>query len=125
MMTPDEFMRAYEAATNDHDLERTLDLIADDAIYWFSDASAHCGKTMIARALQRNFESIRTERYCIEDLVWLASSDSVAACAYGFRWTGEVDGKSVAGQGRGTSVIKRVDGNWRVVHEHLSRGTPR
>jgi ketosteroid isomerase-like protein len=33
-----------------------------------------------------------------------------------------VDGKEVSGRGRGASVLKRVDGEWRIAHEHLSQG---
>jgi uncharacterized protein (TIGR02246 family) len=121
-MSPTEFMRAYEAAANRHDLQATLDLIGEDAIYLFSDQSSHVGKQAIRRAIQTNFDAIKAETYRIEHLRWLASSDSVAACVYEFYWRGEVDGKPAEGQGRGTSVLKRVDGNWQIVHEHLSRG---
>jgi ketosteroid isomerase-like protein len=121
-MSPTEFMRTYEAAANAHNLDKTLELIADDAIYLFSDQSAHIGKRAIRKAVEFNFNSIKNEKYKIEHLVWLAASKEVAACVYEFNWSGEIEGRFVTGGGRGTTVLRYVDGNWRVAHEHLSRG---
>jgi len=115
-------MREYEAAANRHDLQAMLAMIADDAIFWFSDQSAHVGKLAIASAIQSNFDAIKNEQYRIENLNWLAASDDIAACVYEFRWSGEVNGKPASGGGRGTSLIRRIDGKWRLVHEHLSPG---
>jgi hypothetical protein len=39
-----------------------------------------------------------------------------------FEWTGEIDGVASSGRGRGASVLRRVDGEWRTVHENLSQG---
>lgn len=122
MMSPAEFMRAYEAATNAHDLGATLELIADDAVYLFSDQTAHVGKGATGEVLRANFASIRNETYRISEPSWLASSEEIAACVYEFAWSGEIDGRPASGRGRGTSVLRRVDGNWRVAHEHLSAG---
>ena len=121
-VTPTEFMRAYEAATNAHDLEATLALIAEDAVYLFSDESVHVGKEAIRKVLAANFATIRNETYGIRDLRWLVVSEDVAVCLYAFDWSGEIDGRPVSGGGRGTSVLKRSDGAWWVAHEHLSRG---
>ena len=120
--TPDEFMKAYERATNSHDLERTLALIAADAVYLFSDESVHVGKEAIARALKRNFDLIAGETYAIANLTWLVQSAEVAACVYDFSWSGTIRGEPAAGAGRGTTVLRRAGTTWRVVHEHLSRG---
>jgi ketosteroid isomerase-like protein len=121
-MSPAEFMRTYEAAANAHNLDMTLDLIADDAIYLFSDQSAHVGKDAIRKAIEANFDVIKNERYSIEGLIWLTDSKEVAACVYEFNWSGEIDGQVASGGGRGTTVLRRVAGNWRIAHEHLSRG---
>ena len=115
-------MTAYEAATNAHDLNALLELIADDAIYLFSNQTAHIGKPAIQKAIQANFEAIREETYRIQNLKWLASSNDVAACVYEFDWSGTTNGKPVSGHGRGTTVIRLVDGQWKVAHEHLSSG---
>lgn len=120
--SPDELMRLYEAATAAHDLEATLALIADDAVYLFSNQSSHHGKDAVRAVLEKNFDLIKAETYEIRDLTWLAKSDEVAACVYEYHWSGEINGKPASGRGRGTSVLKRVEGAWRVAHEHLSAG---
>ena len=121
-MSPDEFMRAYEAVLNAHDLEGTLTLIADDAIFLFSNETSHVGKAAVAAAIGANFDAIKLETYRISGLRWLAESDDAAACVYEFHWAGEIGGQAMSGSGRGTNVLRRVDDAWRVVHEHLSRG---
>jgi uncharacterized protein (TIGR02246 family) len=122
-MSPTEFMCAYEAVTNAHNLDVLLELIADDAIYLFSNQTSHIGKAAIRKAIQANFEAIEDETYRIQNLRWLATSDDVAACVYEFDWSGIMSGKPVSGHGRGTTVIRRADGRWKVAHEHLSSGS--
>jgi uncharacterized protein (TIGR02246 family) len=121
-MSPAEFMQRYEAATNGHHLPKTLALIAEDAVYLFSDGSSHIGKAAIAKVLAANFEAIRNETYGLHDVQWLVETDSVAACVYRFAWSGEIDGKPASGDGRGTSVLRRDGERWLVAHEHLSKG---
>ena len=121
-MSPADFMRIYESAANAHDLDAMLNLIADDAVFLFSDGSAHIGKDAIRKATRANFNTIQDEIYRISNLTWLGDSETVAVCVYAFEWSGTIAGKPAGGAGRGTSVLKRVRGEWRVVHEHLSRG---
>jgi uncharacterized protein (TIGR02246 family) len=121
-MSPAQFMRAYEVAANAHDLEATLKLIADDAIYLFSDQSSYIGKDAIAKVLAANFDTLKNETYRIKSLVWTATSAGVAACVYEFDWSAEIDGQPASGNGRGTSVLRNTDGTWYIAHEHLSRG---
>ncbi|MGO9234611.1 MAG: nuclear transport factor 2 family protein [Methylocella sp.] len=52
----------------------------------------------------------------------MAASEEVAACVYEFGWSGEIDGQPASGSGCGTTVLRRIEGTWRVAHEHLSRG---
>jgi ketosteroid isomerase-like protein len=120
--TPDDFMEAYESTANSHDLEATLALIDEEAVFLFSDESVHVGKSAIARALQRNFDLIQDETYSIADLTWLVETEEVAVCVYDFSWTGIIHGKPASGSGRGTTVLQRFGRSWKVIHEHLSRG---
>ncbi len=113
------FVRGYEEATNSHDLSRLAPLIAEDAVYWFSDGS-HRGRKAVLAAIADTFATIRDEVYRIEDLEWVTHSDSSAVCRYRFRWTGTVDGQPRSGSGRGTNVIVNSAGTWQMLHEHLS-----
>jgi len=120
-MTPDEFLRAYETSGRSG-VERTLAMIGDEAVYWFSDGTAHVGKAAVERAIRRNFELIADETYRISEVVWLALSPEVAACVFRFDWSGVIAGSPTSGSGRGTIVLARRDDSWVVVHEHLSKG---
>lgn len=121
-MTPTDFLRLYETSTAKGGVELTLGLIADEAVYWFSDGSVHVGKPAIERVLRRNHDLILNETYRISDVVWLAETDDVAACTYRFDWSGQIHGTPASGSGRGTCVLARKSGQWKVVHEHLSKG---
>jgi ketosteroid isomerase-like protein len=113
------FMRRYEQAANSHDIGRVAPLIASDAVYWFSDGS-HRGLGEIAGAIERTFVAIQDEVYEIKELEWIVLAADHAVCRYRFFWTGVVDGRPRSGQGRGTNVLVKRDGWWKVQHEHLS-----
>jgi ketosteroid isomerase-like protein len=121
-MTPDEFMALYERTTGLHDLEGTLALIAEDAVYLFSDSSSHIGKPQIRTVLANNFNAISNERYQLTNLRWLAISQPLAICIYEFNWSGEIEGTPRSGHGRGTTALRRTGEGWLVLHEHLSAG---
>ena len=114
------FVHRYEQATNRHDFDLLAPLIAEDATYWFTDGS-YRGIDAIRAAIERTFGRILDEAYEIGDLEWVAVTDELAACRYRFSWRGVVDGKPASGQGRGTNVVTKRDGAWKMLHEHLSR----
>jgi ketosteroid isomerase-like protein len=120
--TADQFMLAYERATNSHDADLVLSLVDEEAVYLFSDESVHVGKTAIEKVLRRNFELIEAEDYSISNLTWLVNSGDVAACVYDYAWSGLIEGECASGFGRGTTILKRSKDGWKVIHEHLSRG---
>jgi uncharacterized protein (TIGR02246 family) len=121
-MSPSEFLSCYETATGSQDLEGTLNLIAEDAVFLFSNGTTHLGKPAIRQALAANFATIKDEIYRLSDVHWLATSDNIAACVYNFNWSGIIDGEPACGHGRGTSVIRKDKNEWLVAHEHLSAG---
>jgi len=123
-MTPAEFIREYETSGRTGGIEHTLQLIDEDAVYWFSDGTSHVGKPAVERAIRKNFEAIRDETYRITDVVWVAQSADIAVCVYRFHWSGVLRGAPASGSGRGTSVLTRKGDSWVVVHEHLSKGEP-
>ena len=117
---PTAFMHLYEQATNRHDFNELAPLIAEDATYWFTEGSYH-GIDAIKAAVERTFATILDEVYRLEALDWVAIADDLAVCRYQFHWTGVVDGKPASGQGRGTNVMTKRNGVWKMLHEHLSR----
>ena len=118
-IAPTAFIRAYEQATNSHDIAQLAPLIASDAVYWFTDGS-HRGRDAVLAAISQTFATIRDEVYWINELEWIATDASQAVCRYHFAWTGIVDGRPRSGSGRGTNVLVKNDGTWQMLHEHLS-----
>lgn len=114
------FMRQYEQATNRHDFNQLTPLIADDATYWFTDGSYH-GIDAIKAAVERTFTTILDEVYKIDQLEWIAVAENLGVCRYHFRWTGVIHGTPASGNGRGTNLVVKRNGNWKMLHEHLSR----
>ena len=114
------FVHRYEQAASRHDFDRLAPLIAEDATYWFTDGSYH-GITAIKAAIERTFAAIVDETYQIRDLEWVAITGDLAVCRYRFSWKGMVDGQLASGHGRGTNVMTKRDGNWKMLHEHLSQ----
>lgn len=121
-MTPAQTKRELLRRMQAKDLAATMELIADDAVYFWSNGSAMFGKAAIAEAMRTNFEGIKNDTYDVTDVIWIAEDDDVAACVFRFEWTGVVEGRAASGRGRGASVLKRTDGVWRVAHENLSQG---
>ena len=116
---PSRFLRAYEKATNTHDITQVAPFIASDAVYWFSDGS-HRGRDAVLVAIAETFATIRDEVYRIEEVEWVSVSAGHAVCRYRFAWTGTVNGQPKSGRGRGTNVLVNTDGTWQMLHEHLS-----
>lgn len=117
--SPDTLIRAYEQATNSHDTDRLVPLIAPEAVFWFTDGS-HRGRDAILSAVAETFATIHDEVYRISGLEWVVRGVDLAVCRYRFSWTGTIDGRSRSGSGRGTNVLVKNAGSWQVLHEHLS-----
>ncbi len=115
----EDFISTYNQALNAHDLAKvstmmnTHDLaaasamIAEDAVFLFSNETTHIGKAAILKAIEYNFGAIEDETFQISNLTWLVETDDVAACIYDFNWTGKFDGEPASGSGRGTAIFKR------------------
>jgi ketosteroid isomerase-like protein len=114
------FVERYEQATNRHDFGQLVPLIAEDATYWFTEGSYH-GIDAIRAAVERTFATILDEVYEIQNLEWVAVADDLAVCRYRCSWKGVIDGEPASGHGRGTNVMTKRDGAWKMSHEHLSR----
>lgn len=115
-----EALGALLAATNTHDFDNVTDLLDEDVIYFFNDATL-IGHRSVRTYFERTWETIRHEQYWAEDIRWLTEGDDAAVVVYRYCWSGVIDGKPSAGSGRATNAFARgADGRWRLVHEHLS-----
>jgi ketosteroid isomerase-like protein len=116
-VTARDVLAAYAERINRHDFDLLTDLIAPDATFWFSDGT-HVGIVAIREAFQATWRAIGDdEHYWLDGHQWIAEGSNAAACTYRFNWKTA----DASGSGRGTTVLKRMDDRWWIVHEHLSR----
>lgn len=116
----DLFLKTYEQAANTRDFGNVSPLIADDAMFWFTDGE-YKGKSAIRKAFEDTYASIQDETYTISDVKWIAVDQQVSVCMYRFRSNELVNRKRQVYAGKGTNVLKRINGNWQIIHEHLSK----
>ena len=120
-MTAQDVLDAYADRINRQDFSLLTELIAPDATFWFSDGT-HSGIAAIRAAFEATWQVMGpSEHYWLDQLEWIADGEGAAACIYRFNWEITVEGRREAGSGRGTTVLRRVDDRWWIVHEHLSR----
>lgn len=117
------FILDYEKATNTHDFHLVRPLIKEDAVYFFSEGTFR-GIDEIQKAFERNWITIQEEIYRITDVEWINYSHSTATCIYHYYWKGIYRGVEKDGRGRGTNSMVKLDGRWKMIHEHLS-GLPK
>ncbi|MCI3927635.1 nuclear transport factor 2 family protein [Paenibacillus sp. TRM 82003] len=121
-MNHTEILELYINATNTHDFNNVKKILHPKAVYWFT------GKTCtnlidIQNYFENAWDLIKQEVYSATDINWIAVSESSSTCIYTYHYEGYLDGKFVSGSGRATNVfIKDEDGNWKLIHEHLSNG---
>ncbi len=74
-------MAEYAERINHHDFGDVAPLIADDAVFWFSDGS-HSGLAAIRAAFEATWAVLTEEIYRIEALRWIAAGDGAASCIH-------------------------------------------
>ncbi|UOQ44944.1 nuclear transport factor 2 family protein [Halobacillus salinarum] len=119
-MKVEHFFSEFEQAANTTDFSQVEPFIDEDAIYWFSDGS-FIGKSEIRSAFEQTWQTIKNEIYQMKDIEWLGITEEIAVCVYHFHSNGEVDGHPFSAKGRGTNVFRQTNGEWKIIHEHLSR----
>ncbi len=120
MTGAEAILKAYEERINQHDFDLLVELIAPDAVFWFSDGS-HKGHAEIRAAFEKTWAVLANDTYWLTELTWIAGGADAAACIYRFNWKTIVDGEPRSGSGRGTTVLARRAASWQIAHEHLSR----
>jgi ketosteroid isomerase-like protein len=117
-MSPADALALYIDQLNTHRWEAIAPHICDDVVLIFTE-DTFVGKEAAKAAFEKTFALIQEEEYGLHDLFWTAVTESVASCHYEYRWKGLIHGAEVSGGGRGTSILRTVDGRWLIAHEHL------
>ncbi|UII79419.1 nuclear transport factor 2 family protein [Flagellimonas sp. CMM7] len=120
-MNPEEFIESYETALGTQDWKAVEPLVSKNVSVTFSNGTIHIGKENVQKAFEKNFSSIKNEKYAIENIKWLVKDQKYAIYLFEFNWTGIIEGKSASGNGIGTSVLIKEDFKWKLLTEHLGR----
>ena len=111
-------LSAYVQALNTHSWDRIAPHVAADAVFIFTE-NTFIGHAAAKAAFEKTFKLIENEVFSLHDIVWTVVMDDFATCHYEFRWKGLISGQEASGGGRGTSILRKVDGRWLIAHEHL------
>ncbi len=117
------FLEHFEALAQQEDFSLLRDLIDERAFYRFSDGD-FVGHAAIQAAFEKTWRGDPTvvkARFYLSDIVVLTTDEASASATYTWHWEGSQGAQRFGIQGRGTRVLVRRDGQWRIVHEHLSR----
>jgi ketosteroid isomerase-like protein len=117
------FLHHFEELAMQEDFGLIQDLIDERAYFRFNDGD-FVGRAAIKAAFEKTWRgdpSIKKARFYLSDIVVLTVDKSTATATYSYHWEGSQGAQSFKIQGRGTRVLGWVDGNFRIVHEHLSR----
>ena len=122
-MPPVEFIHAYQQAMTTQQWTKVEPLIHPEATIIFTTGT-HVGHSEIQRAFQHNFDSIQDDTYSIENIHWVHSDENNATCIFEYQWEGVVNNRLVSGRGRGSMVLIKEDGAWKLLLEHLGPHAP-
>lgn len=111
-------LSAYVAALNTHSWDQIAPFVACDAVFIFTE-DTFIGHVAAKTSFEKTFKLIENEVFRLHDIKWTAVSDEVASCHHEFRWKGLINGQEASGGGRGTSILRKIDGRWLIAHEHL------
>lgn len=114
------FLKEYERLANLCNFDAIEPFIDNNAVYWFSNGT-YRGIGEIRKAFEETWNSIKNEKYTLSNVEWLIVSSDEAVCIYNFRSDGLANGKRQVYEGRGTNVLQKKDGRWKIIHEHLSK----
>ncbi|MCR8853779.1 YybH family protein [Lysinibacillus fusiformis] len=118
-MTHEQALERYIQATNTHDFNEVKVILHPQAVYWFSDKT--CTTTEeIGAYFNHAWNVIQEEVYSATDIIWLTVDEKTATCLYTYHYEGHHNGEFVSGSGRATNIFTLMNGEWKLIHEHLS-----
>ena len=118
-MTPETFIKQYEAALAAQDWQQVEPLVHPEACVTFSSGAVHVGKTAVRHAFEHNSRLIQDETYQIENVHWVMVGAETAVYLFTFRWSGLINGKPASGAGTGSTVLVNGANGWQLLVEHL------
>ena len=118
-----QFLNHFEDVAMKEDFNLLRDMIDERAYFRFNDGD-FVGRQAIQAAFEKTWRgdpTVRKARFYLSDIVVLSTDASSATATYTYNWEGSQGGREFKIQGRGTRVLLRENGKFRIIHEHLSR----
>ncbi len=118
-----QFLNRFEALAEKEDFNLIRDMIDEQAVFRFNDGD-FVGRQAIQAVFEKTWRgdpSVKKVRFYLSDIVVLTTDHSTATATYTYNWEGSQAGREFKIRGRGTRVLLRENGQFRIIHEHLSR----
>ncbi|MBL8348119.1 MAG: nuclear transport factor 2 family protein [Rubrivivax sp.] len=118
-----EFLNHFEALAAQEDFSLISALIDERAFFRFNDGD-FVGRAAIQAAFEKTWRAdptVKKARFYLSDIVVLSTDRRTATATYTYHWEGSQGAREFKIQGRGTRVLLREGGQFRILHEHLSR----
>ncbi|MCS6627628.1 nuclear transport factor 2 family protein [Roseibacterium beibuensis] len=114
----------YRRLINQHDFDRlAADVIAPDAVFVFSDRIDR-GIDAVRAGFLRSWSVLPDEVYSMTGPAWLLDTSNAAVCAFRYAYRGTmIDGRRLAGGGRGVNLFRPSARGWRLTYEQLTPDT--
>lgn len=118
-----EFLTRFESIAAKEDFNLIRDMIDEQAVFRFNDGD-FVGRQAIQAVFEKTWRGdpgVKKHRFYLSDIVVLTTDHATASATYTYHWEGSQAGREFKIRGRGTRVLRRENGQFRIVHEHLSR----
>lgn len=116
------FLTEFELLAEREDFGLIREMIDEHAYFRFNDGD-FVGRTAIQAAFERTWRgdpSVEKARFYLSDITVLTVDARTATATYTYNWEGARGDRAFSVRGRGTRVLVRDGGAFRIVHEHLS-----
>lgn len=117
------FLTHFEELAMQEDFSLLRDLIDEQAYFRFNDGD-FIGRQAIQVVFEKTWRgdpTVRKAQFYLSDIVVLTTDRASATATYTYNWEGSQAGRPFTIRGRGTRVLAYEGGQFRIVHEHLSR----
>jgi len=118
-----QFLNHFEDVAMKEDFDLLREMIDERAYFRFNDGD-FIGHQAIQVAFEKTWRgdpTVKKARFYLSDIVILTTDQASATATYSYNWEGSQGGREFKIQGRGTRVLVREGGKFRIIHEHLSR----
>jgi ketosteroid isomerase-like protein len=118
-----QFLHGFEALAEKEDFNLIRDKIHERAYFRFNDGDFR-GRNALQAVFEKTWRgdpSVKKARFYLSDIVVLTLDRNTATATYTYNWEGSQGDKQFRIQGRGTRVLTGENGQWQIIHEHLSR----